>query len=72
MSDEVQVDVGAEEPVINVQDLAECVNMIDLCSERGAFKGTELSAVGALRQRLVVFLNAYSEEVEEETGEADE
>jgi hypothetical protein len=43
---------------IDVNDLADCVKIIDMCSERGAFKGNELKGVGELRDRLVNFVNA--------------
>jgi len=45
---------------IDVNDLVDCVKVIDLCSKRGAFEGTELQLVGTLRQKLVDFVNAVS------------
>ena len=45
---------------IDVNDLFDCVKVIDLCSKRGAFEGTELQLVGTLRQKLVDFVNAVS------------
>ena len=48
-----------QEPVsLALNDLIMVVNVIDLCSKRGAFEGTELEAVGGLRGRLVTFIKA--------------
>lgn len=53
---------------IDINDLADCVKIIDMCSERGAFKGNELHGVGELRNRLVAFVNAVVEAKNEEDG----
>lgn len=37
---------------LTVQDLAIAVNTIDLCVERGAFKGNEIYNVGQLREKI--------------------
>lgn len=37
---------------INVDDIASIVKLIDVVSSRGAFQGSELAGVGALRNRL--------------------
>jgi len=47
-----------EAPQLSLQDIATSVQIIDICSKRGGFEGTELETVGALRTRLVTFLNA--------------
>jgi hypothetical protein len=57
---------------IDINDLADCVKVIDMCSERGAFKGGELSGVGELRNRLVKFVNAVVTARNEEVGIEDE
>ena len=36
-----------EAKVITVQDLAGLVSIIDVCSQRGAFRGEELAGVGS-------------------------
>jgi hypothetical protein len=59
---------------LTLQDLATVVNVIDVCSQRGAFKGEELSAVGQLREKFAAVVKANTptetaEEKEEETGE---
>lgn len=60
---------------ITLQDLATIVNIIDVCSQRGAFKGEELSVVGQVREKVSAIVKANTpaetaqEETEEETGE---
>jgi hypothetical protein len=47
-----------EEPVtLNIADLQTMVNIIDACSQRGAFKAEELATVGAVYNKLVAFVN---------------
>jgi hypothetical protein len=59
---------------ITLQDLATIVNIIDVCSQRGAFKGEELSVVGQVREKVAAIVKANTpaetaqEETEEETG----
>ena len=55
-------------PQLSLNDLAAVVQMIDVCSKRGAFEGTELSAIGTLRTRYVDFLKANTPK--EQTGTA--
>lgn len=43
---------------LGLNDLAAVVQLIDVCSKRGAFEGAELAAIGALRTRFVDFLKA--------------
>ena len=45
-------------PGITLGDMATMVQIIDLCSKRGAFEGQELSVGGALRTNLVNFVEA--------------
>tara|TARA_R110000803_G_scaffold49656_2_gene103300 strand:- start:1245 stop:1469 length:225 start_codon:yes stop_codon:yes gene_type:complete len=42
---------------LSLNDLKVCLQIIDLCSQRGAFKPDEFQAVGALHQKLTVFLS---------------
>ena len=60
-----------ETPGLSLQDLSSVLKIIDICSERGSFKGSELEAVGALRGRLQAFVaaNAPAEEQEDSTNE---
>lgn len=41
---------------ITINDIIMMVNIIDACSERGAFKGNELASVGTLRDKLANFV----------------
>ena len=45
-------------PSLGVGDLAAMVQVIDIVSERGAFKGPELESVGILRGRIARFIDA--------------
>jgi len=43
---------------VTLQDIATVVQIIDACSERGSFKGGELSVVGALREKFNAIVEA--------------
>lgn len=66
MTEQTVQDVQAKEvraeqtaaPSLGVGDLAAMVQVIDVVSERGAFKGPELESVGILRGRIARFLEA--------------
>ncbi len=49
-------------PSIAVSDLQLVVRIIDVASSRGAFRGEELSAVGALRDKVFNVLKAVAPE----------
>ena len=57
-------------PGLSLQDLASVIQVIDLCSQRGAFQGSELEAVGGLRGRIQAFVSANAP-AEEATNEAE-
>lgn len=62
---------------ITINDIIMMVNIIDACSERGAFKGNELASVGTLRDKLANFVRENqpaepAEKVETETTEGAE
>ena len=67
---------GAEEAQAPVQlglgDLAAVIQIIDVCSKRGAFEGTELESVGQVRGRIAQFVqaNAPKQEAPAEAAEA--
>lgn len=46
------------ETQMNLNDFALVVNIIDVCSQRGAFRGEELVAVGTLRQKFADVVKA--------------
>ena len=50
------------DPQLNMTDFITVVNVIDVCTERGAFKGNELLAVGTVRERLAAFVKANTPE----------
>jgi hypothetical protein len=58
---------------ITLNDLATVVNIIDVCSQRGAFKGDELVVVGTLRQKFAdtVKENMPKEEAKTENESAE-
>jgi hypothetical protein len=49
---------ATQEAGLALNDLASVVQLIDVCSRRGAFEGAELAAVGGLRNRISDFLKA--------------
>ena len=46
---------------IGLQDLQLLANIVDLASQRGAFRGNELTQVGAVFDKLSAFLNYVAE-----------
>ena len=60
------------ETSITLNDMIMMVNIIDACSERGAFKGNELASVGTLRDKLATFVRENKPEDETETTEGAE
>ena len=60
---------------LSLQDLNGLLTVVDLASSRGAFRGAELTQVGAVYDKLFTFLKAVSdannEEGEEGTAEPD-
>ena len=51
-----------EVKIVTAQDLAGAVSIIDVCSQRGAFRGEELAGVGRLRETFLA-------EVQEQQGD---
>ena len=49
-------------PQLNLNDFVTVVNVIDVCTERGAFRGNELLAVGTTRERFAAFVKANTPE----------
>jgi len=57
-------------PSLTVQDLANLRNMIDIASQRGAFKPNEFAVIGATYSKLSNFINAITPtKTEGETAE---
>jgi hypothetical protein len=51
---------------IDIDVIKGCIAIIDICSNRGAFKGEELQGVGGLRQRLLAALEQKDKDADEE------
>ena len=70
MSDAVETQ--AAEPVqLSLADIQAVVQIIDICSKRGAFEGAELESIGGLRGRVVGFLEANLPKEGEEAAASD-
>jgi hypothetical protein len=50
----------AAAPDLNINDLAALRSILDVASQRGAFKAAELEAVGKIYNKLNTFLEAVS------------
>lgn len=56
---------------LSLNDFALVVNVIDACTERGAFKGNELSSIGQLREKFVAFIKENTPEQDATTDDAE-
>ncbi len=54
----VEQQTPTEQQGITLNDIANVVRIIDVASQRGAFRGPELSQVGTVHDRLMKFLEA--------------
>lgn len=74
MSEETQTAAAATEPTQNqapdltVQDLNALKAIIDVASQRGAFKPNEMTVVGTTYTKLENFLNAVASAAAEQQG----
>jgi hypothetical protein len=66
MSEEAQAQEEAQAPEVNIGDFGAILQIIDVASTRGAFKGAELSSVGAIRDRVAAFVDFYTPKKEED------
>lgn len=57
-------------PQLQLQDLMAAVQIIDICSKRGAFEGPEMETVGGVRGRLAAFVQANTPAAPEGEEEA--
>ena len=55
-------------PEVNIGDMGAILQIIDVASTRGAFKGQELSSVGAIRDRVAAFVDFYTPKNENAEG----
>ena len=51
-----------EAKIVTVQDIAGVVSIIDVCSQRGAFRGEELAGVGRVRESFLAEIQAQQAE----------
>ena len=49
---------AAESIQLGLNDLQACIQIIDVASTRGAFRGEELTSIGGARDRIAAFLDA--------------
>ena len=57
------------EPQISLADFSAALQVIDVCTQRGAFRGEELSSVGQLRDRINAFVQHHAPAKEEGAAE---
>lgn len=64
MSEQQTNEAPAQEqaPDLTIQDLTAMKSVIDVASQRGAFKPNEMTTVGTLYTKLEAFLNAVAEQ----------
>lgn len=55
-------------PDLNISDLAALKNIIEVATQRGAFKANELAAVGTTFNKLEAFLNEVAKQKEDPQG----
>ena len=60
MSEENTNTEEVQAPEVNIGDMGAILQIIDVASTRGAFKGAELSSVGAIRDRVAAFVDFYT------------
>ena len=53
-----------EVKTVTAQDLAGVVSVLDVCSQRGAFRGEELAGVGRLRETFLAEIRDQQVEVQ--------
>lgn len=68
MSEETQT----QAPDITLGDFNAILQIIDVASTRGAFKGEELSSVGTVRDRVAAFVKYHTPKEEKATTEGAE
>lgn len=59
-------------PELNLNDLLAMKNLIDVVTQRGAFKANELSSVGVLYDKLNTFLEASKKQQEEQAAQQEQ
>jgi hypothetical protein len=62
----------AQQPELNISDLQNIRILLEVASNRGAFRAQELTSVGAVFDRLNGFLNAVAPQTAESSTESDQ
>ncbi len=60
-----------QEISLTLNDIKAMVSVIDICSKRGAFEGSELETVGGLRNRILAFVEQANPSEEEAEADPD-
>ena len=64
---------GAGNVALNIQDLSAVVQAIDIAVQRGAYRGPEMSQVGAIHDRVSTFVaNVQAQQAAAAQAEAEE
>lgn len=66
MTEEVKQEQTNADAQLTINDLAVMKNIIDLASQRGAFKPNEMTIVGQTYSKLVGFLETVNQQKEEQ------
>jgi len=61
---------GEQGPALSLEELNMLMQIVDLAVQRGAFRGNEISQVGAVFDKLNAFLGAVAQANQPEEGEA--
>ena len=73
VEEQVQQTEAPEDTSISLNDLQVLSNIVDLATQRGAFRGNELTQVGQVFDKLSTFLaQVAAAQAEQEGGEASE
>ena len=67
--EEVSQTEAPEDTSISLNDLQVLANIVDLATQRGAFRGNELTQVGQVFDKLSTFLAQVAAAQAEQTGE---
>jgi hypothetical protein len=62
MSEQTNAPETAQAPDLTIQDLTAMKTIIDVASQRGAFKPNEMTTVGTVYTKLEAFLNAVAQQ----------
>ena len=69
-SEKQLADQPTVKPSLGINDLKACLQVIEICSQRGAFKAEELTGVGTLYQKVALFVQAAEATASEAASQA--